>query len=204
VTFASAALVALELVGLLAAPHPPGVDAPAWRTIKTVDGIRLARAPSDRAAPWGLGEGEIAAPIDRVIAHLTDFPSLTKWMPRVAELRVLERGAGEAVVYFRIDLPWPISDRDWTLRYRWQRDGGRFVMTWCDAPDRGPPRGRAVRVAPMRGYWELVATADGKTRARYVFLAELGGSLPRSVANETAWKQPLGAIRGVRLATTGR
>ena len=199
-----AACVALDLLAQLALPVPPRADAAVWQTLKTVDGVTLKRAPSDRAAPWGLGEGEIAAPLDRVIAHLTDFASLGKWMPRLAELRVIERGADEAVVYFRFDLPWPISDRDWTLRYRWQRDGDRFVMTWTDASDRGPPPGSAVRVTPMRGYWELTATPRGTTFARYVFLAVLGGSLPRSVAAETAWKQPLGSIRGVRSATTSR
>jgi len=199
-----AACVALDLLAQLALPVPPRADAAVWQTVKTVDGVTLKRAPSDRAAPWGLGEGEIAAPIDRVIAHLTDFAALGKWMPRVADLRVIERGADEAIVYFRFDLPWPISDRDWTVRYRWRRDGDRFVMTWCDAHDRGPPPGRAVRVTPLRGYWELIATSPTATLARYVFLAELGGSLPRSVAEQTAWKQPLGSIRGVRLATTSR
>ncbi|HEY2744032.1 MAG TPA: START domain-containing protein, partial [Polyangia bacterium] len=188
----------------LALPGPPGADAAAWQTLKTIDGVTLSTAPSDRAAPWGRGDGEIAAPIDRVIAHLLDFPSLGKWMPRVADLRVIARGDDEAIVYFRFDLPWPISDRDWTLRYRWKRDGNHFVMTWTDANERGPPPGKAVRVTPMRGYWELTALPSGATHARYVFLAELGGSLPHSVATETAWKQPLGSIRGVRLATTSR
>ena len=199
-----AACIAFDLLAQLALPIPPPAAAAAWQTIKTVDGVTLKRAASDRAEPWGLGEGEIAAPIDRVIAHLTDFAALGKWMPRVAELRVIERAADEAVVYFRFDLPWPISDRDWTLRYRWHRDGDRFVMTWSDANDLGPPPGRAVRVSPMRGYWELSPTKAGTTLARYVFLSILGGSLPHSVAEETAWKQPLGSIRGVRSATTSR
>jgi carbon monoxide dehydrogenase subunit G len=201
---AIAAIVALDLLAQLAAPLPPPLGDARWTNVKTVDGVTLKRAPSDRAAPWGMGEAEIAAPLDRVVAHLTDFGSLAKWMPRVADLRVIERRDDEAIVYFKLDLPWPISDRDWTLRYRWQREGDRFVMIWSDANDRGPPSGRAVRVAPMRGYWELTATATRSTRARYVFLAELGGSLPRSVGEQTAWKQPLGTLRGVRLATTSR
>jgi len=199
-----AACVTLDLLAQLALPLPPPVDAAVWQTVKTVDGVTLKRAPSDRAAPWGMGEGVIAAPIDRVVAHLVDFASLGKWMPRVADLRVIERGSDEALVYFRFDLPWPISDRDWTLRYRWRRDGDRFIMTWTDANDRGPPPTRAVRPSPLRGYWELQATPTGATFARYVFLSELGGSLPRAVADETAWKQPLGSIRGVRSATTSR
>jgi hypothetical protein len=201
---ALAACVALDLLAQLAQPIPPAFDASTWQTLKTVDGVTLKRAASDRVAPWGLGEGEIAAPIDRVIAHLTDFASLGKWMPRVAELRVIERASDEAIVYFRFDLPWPISDRDWTLRYRWHREGDRFLMTWSDVNERGPPPGRAVRVSPVRGYWALSPTPSGTTLARYVFLSILGGSLPRSVAEETAWKQPLGSIRGVRSATTSR
>lgn len=197
-------VVVLQLLAAMPAPRPPAPADPSWTTVKTVDGVTLARAPSEAGVPWGRGEGEIAAPLDRVIAHLTDFASLGKWMPRVADLRVLGRAADEATVYFRIHLPWPISDRDWTLRYRWHRDGDRFVMIWSDANDRGPPPTRAVRPAPLRGYWELHATPAGTTFARYVFLALLGGSLPRSVAAETAWKQPLGALRGVRSATTSR
>jgi hypothetical protein len=199
-----AACVALELLAQLALPNPPRADAAVWQTVKTVDGVTLKRAPSDRAAPWGMGEGDIAAPLDRVVAHLTDFASLGKWMPRVADLRVIERSADEALVYFRFDLPWPISDRDWTLRYRWHRDGDRFVMIWSDAHGSGPPPTSAVRPSPLRGYWELRATSPGTTFARYVFLSELGGSLPHSIADETAWKQPLGSIRGVRSATTSR
>jgi hypothetical protein len=198
------AVAVIALVGQMPAPTPPTADAPAWSVVKTVDGVTLKRAPSECAVPWGLGEGEIAAPIERVIAHLTDFSGLGRWMPRVRELRVIERGADSAIVYFRFGLPWPISDREWTLRYRWWRDGDHFVMSWQDAHDRGPPPSRAVRVTPMRGYWEVWANGATSSRARYVFLSELGGALPRVVAQETAWKQPLASFRGVRAATAAR
>src|SRR5262245_54839120 len=113
--------IALQLVGALPSPTPPPPDDGAWKIVKIVDGVRLLRAPAAGRAPWGMGEGEIAAPIDAVIAHLCDFESARRFIPRVAEVRVLERRGDEALVYFRFDLPWPISDRDWTLRYRWAR-----------------------------------------------------------------------------------
>jgi hypothetical protein len=183
-------------------PAPPPPDDPSWQIVKTVDGVRLRRAPSERVAPWGMADGEIGAPIERVIAHLIDFPALPRHVPRLAEVRVLSRGDDEAVVYFRFDLPWPLSDRDWAVRYRWWRDGERFVMTWTDAPDGAPPpTSAAVRVAPMRGRWELWPLAADRTAGRYVFLAEVGGRVPRSIVEQTAWKQPLQTFRGVRAAT---
>jgi hypothetical protein len=188
-----------NLLAALAAPQPPAPGDPAWHSVKVVDGVALSRAASP-LAPWGMGEGDIAAPLAKVVAHLIDFPSLPRFMPRVKELRVLQRGDAEALVYFRFDLPWPIADRDWTVRYRWSQDGERFFMTWEDANDRGPPPSRAVRLSPMRGYWELEQRGN-TTHARYVFLALLGGWLPASVVTETAWKQPLETFRGVRKAT---
>ncbi|MGZ3442902.1 MAG: hypothetical protein ACXVDD_25450, partial [Polyangia bacterium] len=99
---AIAAIVALDLFAQLAAPLPPATGDSHWQTVKTVDGVTLERAPSGRAAPWGRGDAEIAAPLDRVVAHLTDFASLAKWMPRVADLRVIERRDDEAIVYFKL------------------------------------------------------------------------------------------------------
>lgn len=199
---ANFALVALavRLVAELTAPLPPPPDDRSWSVIKKLDGVQISRAPSP-GAPWGMGEGDIAAPLDRVVAHLTNFPSLPHWMPRLAELRVIAEQPEEALVYFRFNLPWPISDRDWTLRYRWHRDGDRFVMTWTDDHVQGPAPTNAVRVSPLRGYWELTATAPGRTHARYVFLASMGGRLPRSIVAETAWRQALATFRGVRAAT---
>jgi hypothetical protein len=190
----------------LPAPVPPDPGDRAWRVLRTVDGVKLAQADSDRpGTPWGLGEGEIAAPLAVVAAHLTDVGALSRFLPRVEAVQVLRRDADEAVVYFRFDLPWPISDRDWTVRYRFGLDAaGRFRMQWSDVNELGPPPHRTVRVSPVRGAWELSATAHGTTWARYVFLAELGGHPPRGVIEQTVWKQPLETIQGIRRALSAK
>jgi hypothetical protein len=197
------AMVLLGLAAELPQPLPPPAADRAWQPVKVVDGIAVSRVPL--AAPlqllwWGVAEGDIEAPIERVIAHLTDFELLRKIVPRLAELRILSRGSDEALLYFRFDLPWPISDRDWTSRYRWRREGDGFVMTWCDVPSGGPPPGKPVRVSPLRGTWELTPRGPGRTHARYVSLENLGGKLPRAIVEQTSWKQPLETFRGVRKA----
>jgi hypothetical protein len=195
-------LVLMGLLELLPPPAPPAADAPVWRWIKEEHGVKLRTAPSEHPrAPWGEAVAEIARPIDAVIAHLTDFEGAKKFIPRVAEIRLLKRADGEALVYYRFDLPWPISDRDWTVRYRFSRAAdGSFLMVWSDANAEGPPPGRAVRVQLVRGLWSLEATPQGTTRARYSFATDFGGHLPQSVVDQTAWRQPLGTIEGVRKA----
>jgi hypothetical protein len=203
----SFALFALELIGALAslpAPTPPPASDGAWRVVKVVDGVTLKQAPSSLpAAPWGMGEGEVAAPLARVVAHLTDFGGLTRFIPRLETARVIQKSGDQAVVYFRFDLPWPISDRDWTVRYRFGGDGaGGFRMQWVDANELGPPPRGTVRVSPVRGAWELTPTGRGTTLVRYVFLAQLGGHLTRGIIEQTVWKQPLQTIVGVRRAVS--
>jgi hypothetical protein len=198
-----AAILVAQLVAALPPPAPPPADDPAWRVLKVIDGVTLKRAePSGGArAPWGMGEGEIAARLDAVVAHLTDFEGLVRFVPRLQTVRVLARGDGEALVYFRFDLPWPISDRDWTVRYRYGRDAaGSFHMRWWDENQHSPPARWTVRVGPVRGAWLLTPTGRGTTRARYTFLAELGGRMPRGVVDDTVWKQPLQTLQGVRRA----
>ncbi len=200
------AMVLLGLAAELPQPlPPPAADGRAWLPVKSVDGIAVTRAPLPsplQLLTWGAAEGDIDAPIERVIAHLTDFDLLRRIVPRLAELRILSRGSDEALLYFRFDLPWPISDRDWTSRYRWRREGDGFVMTWSDVGDRGPPPGKPVRVSPLRGTWELSPRGPGRTHARYVSLENLGGKLPRAIVEETSWKQPLETFRAVRRALT--
>ena len=58
----------------------------------------------------------------------------------------------------------------------------------------------SVRVSPLRGVWELAPRGPNRTHARYVSLENLGGKLPRSVVEQTSWKQPLETFRGVRKA----
>jgi hypothetical protein len=91
------------------------------------------------------------------------------------------------------------------VRYHFGLDGGgHFRMQWRDANELGPPPRRAVRVSPVRGAWELSPTARGTTWARYLFLAELGGHLPRAVFEETVWKQPLETLQGIRKALSAK
>src|ERR1700759_5492892 len=107
------AMVLLGLAAELPQPLPPAATDRAWQPVKVVDGIAVSRAPlawPSQPLIWGVAEGDIEAPIERVIAHLTDFELLRKIVPRLAELRVLSRGNDEALLYFRFDLPWPISD----------------------------------------------------------------------------------------------
>lgn len=204
-TLRNRTIVPFLLAALLGAPAIARADAPAppsWKQVKVVDGIVVRTAPSGVKPPWGSAMGTIDAPPARVLAHLLDFADAPKHVPRLAEARVLRRGDDEAVVYFFLDLPWPISNRDYTARFRWQtRPDGDVVLLVEDDNREGPPERGAIRVTLLRGLWRLHPVDGGRrTEARYDFLGDFGGMMTRSMIEQTDWKNPLETIQGVRKA----
>ncbi|MSP63372.1 MAG: hypothetical protein EXR72_24125 [Myxococcales bacterium] len=199
------ALVALLLAAnsagaerpVLPSPPPLPPAAAAWSLVKTVEGISVRTAPSEERAPWGSAEGRMEVAPEAVLDHLLGFEALTKAIPYLAEVRVLRRSEGEALVYFYFDLPWPLSNRDYTVRYRWAHEGAQTVVTTEDANDLGPPATSAVRVRRVRTRWEL-APKEGGTQARFVCLVDYGGMLTQGMIEQTAWKQPMQTFLAVR------
>lgn len=195
----------------MADPAPPPDEA--FQLLQVVDGVTVRVARRATGPMWGQAEAVVEGSPASVLAHLTDFASLPRLVPRLDQLRVLTRTAptateagtvipGEAVVYFHFDLPWPISDREYTVRYRWAaRDDGSIDVTIGDANALGPPA-RGVRITGASGAFRLVPEADG-TRLRYSFTADFGGMLPRSVKEETVWRQPHETVRGIRAEMKG-
>ena len=186
----------------LAEPRPP-VVANAWKKVKDIDQVIIERAESNRdKTPWSRGSAHIAAPFEGVVGHILDFSNLQRLVPKIIEARVLAQIPTQATVYYRLDLPWPMSDRHWTVFYHWRLDSDHFTMAWSDANQHQPATTKkAVLIEIVRGTWELWRDADGGTRAQLVQLISLGGSwIPRSVIEETVWKQPLETFRGMRRA----
>lgn len=196
-------------------PEPllPALTVPSsedWRELASVEGIavRLARRPG--RPTWGGAEGEVDAAPEAVLERLVDFASLAREVPRLAEARVLSRAdegphRGEALVYFRFALPWPLRDRDYTARYRWWGEPahGGYAVDVDGANERGP-RSRGVPVTALAGRFRIAGVDHGQgrrvSRLSYVFTADFGGRLPQQVTEETLRRQPLETLRGLRRA----
>ena len=167
-----ATAAALALAGGAAAEPPPDVDAPVQVEVT----------------------GTLAAEPEAVRAVLLDLEGFARWFPALDEWRVLSREPGTALVYGRQALPWPVSDRDYVVRYRWQDSpDGSFRLEAVGRPDAGPaPSGGAVRLQRLRSEWRIGPDAGGGTRASYRYEGE-SGPLPAWVARR-AWRSQTRAV----------
>ena len=130
--------------------------------------------------------GTIEAPPAAVFAVLDDLDAYTSFMPYTAECRVLKRLKESVLIYQRLKLPL-VSDRDYTIRSRYERASGAtgsYRIQWQTANELGPPPNRGViRINQCEGGWHLEPQGDKATRATYTIHSDSGGAIPPMLAN---------------------
>ncbi len=131
--------------------------------------------------------GAIDATPDEVFSVIDDAESYARFMPYVAEARVLKREKNSAVLYQRLSLPL-VSDRDYTLVSKHETSVGPEGQThrvhWEAANDLGPvAKPGVVRVNLCEGGWLLEPKGANSTRATYLIYTDSGGAIPAFIAN---------------------
>jgi hypothetical protein len=133
-----------------------------------------------------------------VQAALLDYSDAPRINSHVAESRVLERRAGEQVVYQHLKLP-AISDRDFTLRVNWNESAPRGIRFHIDGSTGPAPKNKLVRMTTLNGRWDLVPIRDGNaTRAVYHVQIDFAGSVPRWMVRGGAAKDLPSVYIGMR------
>lgn len=119
-----------------------------------------------------------AARLVEVVTGYEDYPA---FVPYVAQ-SVVTRREGEAVWLFQqLDLPWPVSNRYYTVRITPAASaGGVRRFEWALAQDPAYRReGRGVALPLAEGFWEVTQPGpEPVTLAVYQLHADPGGWLP--------------------------
>lgn len=185
--FARAMVFAFTCLG---APVTPAVEDGAPWTVATQgsDLIVYERVRKGSDLREFKAVGTIAAPPAAVKRVLDDVEAYPRFMPYVAEARVLSRDAKSRVSYQRLAPPL-VGDRDYTIRVHTETlkgaDGVGFRNRWEAANDLGPAEKKGVtRVTITEGSWLLEPTDAGRqTRATYSVFSDSGSRLPNAIVN---------------------
>ena len=174
-----------------------------WKSVSSSDKVTIYRRSYPGPANYeSKAVGEIAAPIGVVREVIEDLESHPKFMPYLAECRVLKREGDSVLTYQRISAPL-VSDRDYTVRVRAtpKTTGAEtsYLIKWETANALGPPEKRGVlRVQICQGSWFLEPAGPETTRATYTILTDSGGVLPafvKQTGSQIALRKMFAAIR---------
>ena len=121
--------------------------------------------------------------IDKIAKIIEDRGNYYNIFDRVSQSRVLS----DDIVYIRYDMPFPMSDRDFLVRYTIKKtpDSASYKFQTAKNFD-FPIFTSSIRLENAAGEWYLKKIDGSSTQVVYTWNGDLGGSFP-SYALTRAW-----------------
>jgi hypothetical protein len=152
------------------------------------DGVLVERAddPGSKLMLFR-GKGESPVHISLITGVLLETGRGPEWVDLQVISRVTKKqSALVEEIYQRFDLPWPISDRDYTMVAEASFDEGKKQVTVTfqsfDNPD-VPPDECCVRATSERTFWRFTALPGDRTLIEVEVKTDPKGSLPAWLVN---------------------
>ncbi len=182
----------------------PTVESPTFSNAEMgqlEEGEILISVETDGGQTQGVVVALVEAPRDTVWAIIEDFAGQEDWIPDMYDAEVLSQSAGELTVRACMRVPFPLTDRRYTLRIRTDhRDVGGVatdVSTWEYVEG---------NMDANAGYWLVQdwGTDDDRALVVYAFEAASGIRGPDGIEERVTRRTMPGIIEGLRTQTRGR
>ncbi|MES2485144.1 MAG: START domain-containing protein [Bacteroidota bacterium] len=158
-----------------------------WELQQSTDGIRIYTADIANSKIKGIKvECQVNATLSQVTAALMDIKNSEEWLYHTAGNYLIKQvSPAELYYYSRIEMPWPVSNRDFIAHLKVTQDPVTKVVT-MDAPcipDMIPVKPKIVRITNSKGKWILTPSGDDKVKIFYTLHADPGGDIPSWLTN---------------------
>ena len=159
----------LLLAAVALAAIPTGLSG--WEVLRD-DDVWVGCVQRD-GYPWCRSRAEVSGDltkVERVLLDVANYPNVFHRVTQVQELAPF-------LLHVVLDMPFPLSDRDYVAQYVRHQDGHDVVFSWQSVQDAAAQPTDAVRLAHSEGEWRLTPKGS-RTAVTYTWNAELGGDVP--------------------------
>ncbi len=137
---------------------------------------------------------------EEIMNLVRDFKNAEQWNYKTVNTEVLKKvSAAEYFVYYEIEMPWPLDNRDLVMHLRFTQNKftkeARIILQ--SIHDYIPEKEGLVRIKDGQGFYKLNPTADGKTEVIYQFLTDPGG-IPAWIFNLFITDSPFVTLQNMR------
>lgn len=159
------------------------------------NGITVWEVPVRNSNHLGFkAQATLDASIAQVYATIRDVDEAKKWIPSTKSVSMIAENEkkGDAWLYYVIDMPFPLTDRDLVIKSKISQDArGNVTITNQGIKDKRKPEQKGyVRINKYSGTWDLEKISDKKTRVTLSGHADPRGGIPSWVANMFVTQQP--------------
>jgi hypothetical protein len=148
------------------------------------------------------GECLIPAPLDVLERIMRDFENYRDWFAMSRKVKVVrEINADETILYYVIASPWPVADRDVTVRltmnFDHTRGRGEVLLKSIDL-GYAPEKSSYVRIRDMEGYFVFNRLEPSLTRVSLTMKVDPLIDLSRSVIDGILTGYPFNTLKNLK------
>lgn len=136
-----------------------------------------------------------------IVGLLTDISSHKLWIYRCKESKLIKTvSSSELYYYMETEVPWPASNRDGVIRFKFTQDSISKVVTVASKNINGlmPEIDGVIRVPKFIASWTLTPKKDGTVDAVYQLNVDPAGSVPAWIINMFAVDGPYESLTNMK------
>jgi len=143
----------------------------------------------------------ISTSLAGLTAVLMDINSSMDWVYATKKIALLKKiSPAELVYYSEIEIPWPVSNRDFIVDLIVSQDEKTKVVTVAGRSKPGylPVYKNIVRIRQSYSKWLITPLQNGLVKIEYLLEVDPGGSVPAWLINLFAAKGPFETCKKLR------
>lgn len=147
-------------------------------------------------------ECELEASLSQLVAVLLDVKESEKWLYHTSSIYIVKQvSQSEFYYYSKVELPWPLSNRDFIAHLKVSQNALTKVIT-IDAPcvqDMVPVDPKTVRISNSNGKWIISPAGINKVKVVYTLHTDPGGSIPAWLINSFMTQGPTQSFKKLKV-----
>ena len=170
-----------------------------WQKSYNKNGLVIFTRTTDSGLKEFQAKATLDATVGEIAAIFKDWKAHPEWMRTMTKAELVEQSdAKTRYLYYVIDFPWPLSNRDMVTKSRFSKkeDNSVVMKVWCK-PKKKKEQKNLVRIEEAEGFWKLIPLKDGKTKAIYQYKADPVG-IPNWIVNMFLLEGPKESFFGLR------
>lgn len=181
----------------------PVVAQDKWSLSVNREGIQVYTRPIENSKIKAIKVvTNLQAASSQVVAAILDIQTCNEWVYHSTENVLIKQISPlELIYYSRVDVPWPVEDRDYVVHIEVEQDPGTKVITVNSPciPGYVAEKKDIVRISHTVGKWTITPLGKNQVRAEYMLEVDPMGNIPAWLTNLFATKGPLETFRNLKV-----
>lgn len=143
----------------------------------------------------------IDAKLTQLAALMLDINATTEWVYKTKSAIIQKQVSPSEIIYYsEIDMPWPLSNRDFIVRIKVSQDPTTKIITVNteNLPNYMPEKKDIVRVRHSDAQWVFKPLPKNQVAIEYTLVVDPGGSIPTWLVNMFSTKGPFECFKNLK------